>query len=183
MINRQRLTDEFARLAGITSPPLREGEIARYLTDRLTALGGEVRFDNAAAATGGEVGNLIARFPAAGRGGEPLLLSVHMDTVEPGGAVVPVLNDGIFTSASGTILGADDQAGIAELIEALEVIREQGVPRGPVEVVVTIAEDIAPDPTPIGYIAYVLAPVLAAGNRWQIARNLTPANIKQAVRF
>ncbi|HZV81348.1 MAG TPA: hypothetical protein VFF53_04180 [Geobacteraceae bacterium] len=49
--------------------------------------------------------------------------------------------------------------------------------------IVTIAEDIAPDPTPIGYIAYVLAPVLAAGKRWQIARNLTPANIKQAVRF
>ncbi len=49
--------------------------------------------------------------------------------------------------------------------------------------VVTIAEDIAPVPTPIGYIACVLAPVLADGKRWRIARNLTPENIKQAVRF
>jgi tripeptide aminopeptidase len=65
-----------------------------------------------------------------------------MDTVEPGGEVVPVLEDGVFTSASGTILGADDKAGIAELIEALEVVREQGIARGPVEVVVTIAEEI-----------------------------------------
>jgi tripeptide aminopeptidase len=56
--------------------------------------------------------------------------------------VVPVLEDGVFTSASGTILGADDKAGIAELIEALEVVREQGIARGPVEVVVTIAEEI-----------------------------------------
>jgi tripeptide aminopeptidase len=142
MINRQRLTDEFARLAAIASPPLREGEIARYLAERLTTLGAEIVFDRADQVTGGEIGNLIAWFPAAGRERAPLLMSVHMDTVEPGGEVVPVLNDGVFTSASGTILGADDKAGIAELIEALEVIREQGIPRGPVEVVVTVAEEI-----------------------------------------
>jgi len=142
MINRQRLSDEFARLAAITSPPLREGAIARYLAERLSALGAEILFDRADQATGGEIGNLIARFPAAGRDGELLLMSVHMDTVEPGGEVVPVLNDGVFTSASGTILGADDKAGIAELIEALEVVRERGIARGPLEVVVTIAEEI-----------------------------------------
>lgn len=49
--------------------------------------------------------------------------------------------------------------------------------------VVTIAEDLAPEPTPIGYISSVLAPVLADGKRWRIARNLTPTNIKQTVRF
>ena len=142
MINRQRLSDEFARLAAITSPPLREGAIARYLAERFAALGAEVLFDRADQAAGGEIGNLIASFPPAGRDAEPLLLSMHMDTVEPGGEVMPVLNDGVFTSASGTILGADDKAGIAELIEALEVVREQGIARGPLEVVVTIAEEI-----------------------------------------
>jgi tripeptide aminopeptidase len=142
MINRQRLSDEFACLAAMTSPSLREGTIARYLAERLASLGADILFDRADQVVGGEIGNLIASFPAAGRDGEPLLMSVHMDTVEPGAEVVPVLNDGIFTSASGTILGADDKAGIAELIEALEVIREQGIPRGPVEVVVTIAEEI-----------------------------------------
>lgn len=142
MINRQRLSDEFARLAAITSPPLREGTIACYLAERLAALGADILFDRADQATGGEIGNLIAHFPAAGRDGEPLLLSVHMDTVEPGAEVVPVLTDGLFTSASGTILGADDKAGIAELIEALEVVREQGIAHGPLEVVVTIAEEI-----------------------------------------
>lgn len=49
--------------------------------------------------------------------------------------------------------------------------------------VVTIAEDIAPDPAPIGYISSVLAPVLVSGKGWRIARNLTPINIKPTVRY
>jgi tripeptide aminopeptidase len=142
MINQQRLADEFARLAAINSPPLRESAIARYLEERLQRLGGDVCFDNAAATTGGEVGNLIASFPGTGKETEALLFSVHMDTVEPGGQVEPVLRDGVFYSAGDTVLGADDKAGIAELIEALEVAREQGIPHGPIEVVVAIAEEI-----------------------------------------
>ena len=142
MINQQRLVDEFARLAAINSPPLREGAIASYLEERLRRLGGKVCFDNAAATTGGEVGNLVAYFPETGKATEPLLFSVHMDTVEPGGQVEPVLRDGVFYSAGDTVLGADDKAGIAELIEALEVAREQGIAHGPIEVVVAIAEEI-----------------------------------------
>jgi len=49
--------------------------------------------------------------------------------------------------------------------------------------VVTIAEDIAPNPAPIGYISSVLAPVLVGGKGWRIARNLTPVNIKPTVRY
>ncbi|MGW8312700.1 MAG: M20/M25/M40 family metallo-hydrolase [Desulfuromonadales bacterium] len=142
MINQQRLADEFARLAAINSPPLKESAIARYLAERLTTLGGEVQFDNAAAATGGETGNLIANFPGTGKQTEPLLFSVHMDTVEPGGQVEPVLRDGVFYSAGDTVLGADDKSGIAELIEALEVVHEQQIPHGPIEIVVAIAEEI-----------------------------------------
>ena len=48
MVNRQRLSDEFARLAAINSPPLHENAIARYLVGRLENLGAEVLFDNAA---------------------------------------------------------------------------------------------------------------------------------------
>ncbi|NIQ08814.1 MAG: M20/M25/M40 family metallo-hydrolase, partial [Gammaproteobacteria bacterium] len=73
---------------------------------------------------------------------EPLLFSVHMDTVEPGGQVEPTLRDGVFYSAGETVLGADDKAGIAEVIEALEVVREEGISHGPIEVVITIAEEI-----------------------------------------
>lgn len=142
MVNPERIAAEFARQAAIASPSLREGAMAHYLRERLTGLGAEVVTDAAAQATGGECGNLIARFPARGKAGEPLMLSVHMDTVEPCDGVVPVLRDGVFTSAGATVLGADDKAGIAEIIEALETVREESIPHPPLEVVVTIAEEI-----------------------------------------
>lgn len=142
MINSERLSAEFARLASIASPSRREGAISRYLIDRLQGLGAEVLMDAAGPQAESESGNLIARFPARGKEGAPLMVSVHMDTVEPAEGVVPVLRDGVFTSAGETILGADDKAGIAEIIEALEVIREAGIPHGPLEVVVTICEEI-----------------------------------------
>ncbi|MDO3376901.1 M20/M25/M40 family metallo-hydrolase [Geoalkalibacter halelectricus] len=142
MINSNRISEEFARLAAIASPSFGEGEISRYLCERLTRLGGEVVFDDAAQRIGSESGNLVAYFPAQGRDCAPLMLSLHMDTVEPAHGVVPVLRDGVFFSAGDTVLGADDKAGIAEVIEALEVMRERQIPRGPVEVVITVCEEV-----------------------------------------
>lgn len=142
MVNPARISDEFARLAAISSPSFREGKIACYLQERLQRLGAEVVFDGAAERIGAESGNLVAYFPAAGRDSDPLMLSVHMDTVEPAEGVQPILRDGVFTSAGNTVLGADDKAGIAEIIEALEVVRERGIPRGPVEVVITVCEEV-----------------------------------------
>jgi tripeptide aminopeptidase len=142
MIDTERLTAEFARQAAISSPSFREGEIARYLTERFRQMGAEVFMDGAGERVGGESGNLIAAFPARGKEGEPLMLSVHMDTVGPAEGVAPLLTDGVFTSAGETILGSDDKAGIAEIIEALEVVRENNIPHGPIEVVVTICEEV-----------------------------------------
>ncbi len=139
MIDAARLAAEFARMAAIASPPRREGGMARYLADRFRSLGAEIVFDDAGSRVGGETGNLVARFPGHG---EALMLSVHMDTVEPCHGVEPVLKDGIFTSAGETILGADDKAGIAELIEAIEVLRSAAIRHPPIEVVVTICEEI-----------------------------------------
>jgi tripeptide aminopeptidase len=65
-----------------------------------------------------------------------------MDTVGPAEGVQPVLRDGVFTSAGETILGADDKAGIAEIIEALDVVREQGIEHCPIEVVITVCEEV-----------------------------------------
>lgn len=49
--------------------------------------------------------------------------------------------------------------------------------------VVSLAEDVTADSLPIGYIAYVLKPVLAGRKGWLVARNLTPANIRQPFRL
>lgn len=142
MINIERLCTEFSTLASISSPSRREGEIARYLVGRLEALDAEVLTDGAGAIIGSQSGNLVARFAASGKQCEPLMLSVHMDTVEPADGVRPVLRDGAFYSEGETILGADDKAGIAEVIEAICVVKEQGIPHGPLEVVVTICEEV-----------------------------------------
>lgn len=141
MVNRERITAEFMRQAAISSPSLGEAEMARYLARRFRDLGAEVRFDTAGERTGGEVGNLVARF-AGSKPGAPFMLSLHMDTVVPCDNVEPVLVDGVVRSGGETVLGADDKAGIAEVIEALEVVREEGIDHVPLEVVVTIGEEI-----------------------------------------
>ena len=141
MVNSERITAEFMRQAAISSPSLKEAAMAEYLEKRFIDLGAEVVYDDAASRVGGEVNNLIARFPGS-KEGEPFLFSVHMDTVVPCDNVEPILVDGIVKTAGATILGADDKAGIAEVIEALEVVREQGVEHVPIEVVVTIGEEI-----------------------------------------
>ncbi|MDZ4185249.1 MAG: M20/M25/M40 family metallo-hydrolase [Desulfuromonadales bacterium] len=142
MLNLDRLSHEFARQAAISSPSRREGAMARYLAERFSALGGSIEWDGTGARIGGEADNLIVRFAATGRDTTPLMLSVHMDTVEPCTNVQPQLQNGIFTSAGETILGSDDKSGIAEIIEALEILREEQIPHGPLEVVVTVGEEV-----------------------------------------
>jgi len=142
MINVDRLCEEFAKLAAISSPSLHEGEISSYLFKRFTVLGAQVTIDDAAAKVKGESGNLIARFAGTSPSTEPLLLSAHMDTVSPATDVVPVLKDGIFRSGGNTILGADDKSGIAQIIEAIESLQEQGLDYPPLEIVITVGEEI-----------------------------------------
>jgi len=141
MINRQRISDEFARQASIDSPSFKESKIADYLADRFKQLGAEVEFDEAGPVIGSESGNMIARFPGS-KEGAPFMLSGHMDTVTPADGVVPILVDGVFRSKGETILGADDKAGLAEIIEAIEVLEEQNIPHVPLEVVITVCEEI-----------------------------------------
>ena len=72
MINRDRLVRTFCDLARIDSVSSEEEEIALHLIERLETLGLNVFRD--------DYGNVIAN---DGRE-DPLLLSAHMDTVEPG---------------------------------------------------------------------------------------------------
>ena len=140
MINKQRICDEFAQLAAIDSPSFSESIIAEYLQKRFERLGATIEFDQAGSIIGSNSNNMIARIPGT-KAGEPFILSGHMDTVTPAENVQPVLKDGIFTSAGDTILGADDKAGLTEIIEAIEVLREQNIPHVDLEIVITICEE------------------------------------------
>ena len=139
MINRDRLLTEFLELVRFDSESLHEGPIRDHLKRRLEALGLAVIEDDCAAKLGGEAGNLFACLPGTG---EPILFSAHMDTVSPGRGKRPVVEDGTVRSDGTTVLGADDCAGIAAILEALTVLQERALPHPPIEILFTAAEEI-----------------------------------------
>ncbi|WP_378955842.1 M20/M25/M40 family metallo-hydrolase [Pelosinus sp. sgz500959] len=141
MVNKERMLAEFFELVKIRCSTKAERQVADVLKGRLTALGMEVFEDNTGEKIGGNCGNLIAYIEGTIQGAPTLMLSAHMDCVEPCGGIEPVLKDGIITSVGDTILGADDKAGIAAILEALRVIVEKKIPHGPLQIVFTVAEE------------------------------------------
>lgn len=141
MVNPERLAKTFAWLVQIDSVSREEGRICQELGSLLETFGAETVVDGAAVKVGGETGNLIAKFKGAGAV-PPLLFNAHMDTVEPGRGVIPVLSNGVFTSRGDTILGADDKSAIAILLETIQILQEQKITHGPLELVFTVCEEI-----------------------------------------
>ncbi|HBB67996.1 MAG: hypothetical protein A2X28_07340 [Elusimicrobia bacterium GWA2_56_46] len=141
-INEKRMVQLFCDLARITSLSGKEGAIARRLSILLKFMGAEVHMDDAGKKTGGETGNLIARFPGSAPGA-PFLLSAHMDTVGPAENVRPQVSGGRVASDGNSILGADCKAGIAIILEVIKTLEENKIPHPPIEAVFTISEEIA----------------------------------------
>lgn len=141
MINRERLLAEFCELTRIDSPTKNERQIADLLKERLKSLRMIVTEDQAGLAIGGNCGNVLAYLKGNLPQAPKLLLSAHMDTVDPCLGIEPVLHAGLITSAGPTILGADDKAGIASILEALKVIQEQSIPHGDIQVIFSVAEE------------------------------------------
>ncbi len=140
LVNRDRLVESFLTLVRIDSESGQEGALRDYLRERLQDLGMEVYEDEAGRILGGEAGNLIAWKPGE-LPGPSILLGAHMDTVVPGKGVKPVVEEEIIRSSGDTILGGDDKAGIAVIMEALQVLRERKIPHPPLEVVFTVSEE------------------------------------------
>ena len=130
MINRDRLVKTFCELVRIDSPSGEEEAIAVDLTGRLESLGLTVSRDG--------YGNVIA---TEGRE-SPLILSAHMDTVEPGRGVKPSVEGDRIVPDGTTILGGDCKAGLSAILEALESVKEDGTPHMATEVVFTREEEV-----------------------------------------
>ncbi|MGZ0086249.1 tripeptidase T [Caldibacillus thermoamylovorans] len=141
MVNEQRLVDEFLELVQIDSETKHEGEIAKVLKQKFAALGLEVIEDDAAAKTGHGAGNLICTLAATKDGVDPIYFTSHMDTVVPGKGVKPSIRDGYVVTDGTTILGADDKAGLAAMLEAIRVLKEQHIPHGLIQFVITVGEE------------------------------------------
>jgi tripeptide aminopeptidase len=130
MIDPDRILRTFTELAGIDSPSGHEEAIAAELTSRLSELGFSVKRDS--------YGNVIA----SEDGDDPLLLSAHMDTVEPGRGIVPIRNGDRLETDGSTIVGGDCKAGITTILEALQSIKDDGGTRSPVQVVISREEEL-----------------------------------------
>lgn len=140
MINEKRLLERFLKYIQIDSPTKYEREFANYLQEEMKELGLEVYMDNAGESVGSNSGNLIAKLKGNTEG-ETILFSSHMDTVSPGKGIKPIIKDGVIFSDGTTVLGGDDKAGIAAILEALETIIDNNIPHGDIEVVFSIFEE------------------------------------------
>jgi len=127
----QRLVDQFIEMVKIPSESGNEKKMIEYLEKEFQKLSASTTIDS--------YGNLIAKIDAKGcKSKTPILLSCHADTVKPGVGINPVIEDEIIKSDGTTILGADDKAGIAEMIEAIRTAEVYP----PIEIAISRQEEI-----------------------------------------
>lgn len=139
MINEERLVKSFLDMVKISSPSNEERNIANYILKELKKLEIEVYEDNCNEKLNSTAGNIIARLK--GNSNKKILLSAHMDTVNPCEHVNPIIENGIIRTDKTTILGADDKAGIANIIEMIKVIKENNLEHADMIIVFSVAEE------------------------------------------
>lgn len=140
-VNKDRLIEEFLELVQIDSETKYESEISSILKEKFKNLGLDVVEDNAKELTGHGAGNLICSLKGTKIEAEPIYFTSHMDTVVPGKGVKPSIKDGYIVSDGTTILGADDKAGLAAMLEAIRILQENNIEHGNIQFVITVGEE------------------------------------------
>ncbi|PZS14145.1 MAG: peptidase M20 [Solirubrobacterales bacterium] len=137
---REQLAETFVELCRIESPSGHERACVDRVKAELSAIGLAVQEDGAGLQAGADAGNLFARIP--GRGPESIMLCAHLDTVPPSAPIEPVLVDGAWQNTNPGILGADNKAAVAVLVElARRLIRAPEPPEVGVELLFTVSEE------------------------------------------
>jgi tripeptide aminopeptidase len=134
----ERLLQTFLEMVGIDSPSGHEDAFRDWLRERLGQLGIASWVDVG--------GNLIADIPGNRCAHQSLLVvSGHMDVVPPCLGVRPVVEgdgeDRLVRSDNTTVLGADDKAALAAILEAIQISLEQDLPRPPLRLILTTREE------------------------------------------
>jgi tripeptide aminopeptidase len=133
--------DLFCELAAVPSPPGEERGVADLVTRYLADCGLAVDEDGAGARIGSTMGNLYTLVEPTAEG-EPILLCAHLDTVPPTAAIEPVVADGIVRNAAGTILGADNKAAVAAMLEATRRVLAENRAHAGIELLFTPKEEV-----------------------------------------
>ena len=131
----------FVELARVPSPPGHERAVADQVVEYLRSLALSVDEDDAGARIDSTIGNLLCRIESTGEG-TPLFFCAHLDTVPPEGPIEPVVDDGIVRNSGGTILGADNKAGVASMLEATRRIVAENRSHGGIELLFTPKEEV-----------------------------------------
>ncbi len=140
-VNKDRLIEEFLELVQVDSETKDEATIAKVLTKKFEDLGLEVFEDNAKDKTGHGAGNLICNLKGTKEGVDTIYFTSHMDTVVPGNQVKPTIEGDYIVTDGTTILGADDKAGLAAILEAIRSIKEQNIEHGDLQFIITVGEE------------------------------------------
>jgi tripeptide aminopeptidase len=136
-INRERLVRTFIGLASISSPSFAEDRVFDSIYENLRQLGLKLSMQDYKQGK-----NLVAVLPASDPSLPTIALSAHADTVGPCENIC-IETDGVRIQTDGTtILGGDDKAAIAEIIEALSLLIESGLPHGRIEIIITSGEEV-----------------------------------------
>ena len=134
--------DLFTELAAIPSPPGEERAVADVVSAYLRDCALDVDEDDAGERIGSTAGNLYARLEATAEG-TPIFLCAHLDTVPPSGRIEPVVDDdGLVRNAAGTILGADDKAAVAVMLDAVRRLLAERRPHAGIELLFTPKEEV-----------------------------------------
>ena len=137
------VVDLFTELAAIASPPGEERPVADAVGRYLRDLGLTVDEDDAGATVGSDMGNLYCRVePPGNGGGTPIFLCAHLDTVPPEGPLEPVIEEGVVRNAGGTILGADNKAAVAAMLEGTRRVLAENRPHAGIELLFTPKEEV-----------------------------------------
>ena len=142
MINQERLVQLFLEMCRVNTPPRRERPLVDLIQPRLESLGFACVRDRAHEKTGGDCGNLIATLKGTVTGAPAIFFSAHFDTVEPNPEVRIVFEDGVIKTDGTSILGADDKGGMAPIIEAMHSVREDALPHGDIQLLLTVSEEV-----------------------------------------
>jgi tripeptide aminopeptidase len=133
--------DLFTELAAVPSPPGDERAVADLVIKYLRDWGLQPDEDDCGPSIDSSMGNVYVRLePTAD--GEPLLFCAHLDTVPPTAAIEPVVEDGVVRNAAGTILGADNKAAVAAMLEGVRRLLAEGRPHAGIELLFTPKEEV-----------------------------------------
>lgn len=142
-VDKERLSHYFTTLCEIDSPGKEEGKVAAYLQDFFELFPGVTSFvDDSASVTGSDTGNLIVSIPGTASGKTALFFSCHMDVISPCLGVKVRRHNDVFSSQGDTVLGGDDKAGIAILMEMTQLLFEHKIGHAPLEYVFSTGEEI-----------------------------------------